>query len=97
MTCSEGRLANVARTTTQRVVDTAKPGLKMCWIRDTEIPGFCLKETPVGSKLFDLDYRLDPGLWLIGSVTGIVVVGASGVLAARGAVATPPVRTLRQG
>ncbi len=48
-------------------------------------------------QLFDLDYRLDPGLWLIGSVTGIVVVGASGVLAARGAVATPPVRTLRQG
>ncbi len=47
-------------------------------------------------QLFDLDYRPDPQLWLLGIVTGVLVVGLSGVLAAGGAVSTPPVRTLRR-
>ncbi|MDH3588174.1 MAG: FtsX-like permease family protein [Gammaproteobacteria bacterium] len=48
-------------------------------------------------QLFDLNYQLDPMLWLFGTLTGVVVVGISGVLAARGAVNTPPIRTLRAG
>ncbi|NNF60485.1 MAG: FtsX-like permease family protein [Gammaproteobacteria bacterium] len=47
------------------------------------------------TQLFNLDYRLDPVLWLLGIATGVIIVGVSGVLAARGAVNTPPVRTLR--
>ncbi|MBT8422804.1 MAG: FtsX-like permease family protein, partial [Gammaproteobacteria bacterium] len=31
------------------------------------------------NKLFNLDYQLDPMLWLLGTVTGVVVVGISGV------------------
>jgi len=49
------------------------------------------------TQLFNLDYQLDPTLWLLGTLTGVVVVGLSGVLAAHGVVNTPPVRTLRAG
>lgn len=47
-------------------------------------------------RLFDLNYAFDPGLWLVGLVSGVTIVGISGVLAARGAVDTPPVQTLRR-
>ncbi|NNF17187.1 MAG: FtsX-like permease family protein [Gammaproteobacteria bacterium] len=46
-------------------------------------------------QLFDLNYTPDPWLWLTGTVAGVLVVGVSGVVAARSAVNTPPVRTLR--
>jgi putative ABC transport system permease protein len=48
------------------------------------------------TQLFDLSYRLNPMLWLIGTLSGVLVVGTSGVLAARSAISTPPVRTLRR-
>jgi len=45
--------------------------------------------------VFDLSYRIDPVLWLVGLVTGAVIVGATGTLATRRAVTEPPVRVLR--
>jgi putative ABC transport system permease protein len=45
--------------------------------------------------VFDLAYRIDPVLWLVGLVTGAVIVGATGTLATRRAVTEPPVRVLR--
>ena len=47
------------------------------------------------TQLFNLDYEINPMLWLIGTLAGVAVVGISGVVAARSAVNTPPVRTLR--
>lgn len=47
-------------------------------------------------RLFDLDYTLDPVLWLVGMLAGMLLVGVSGTLAARGAVNAPPVNTLRR-
>ena len=46
-------------------------------------------------ELFQLSYGFDPALWLTGFLGGAGVVGLSGVLAARSAVATSPVRVLR--
>jgi len=47
-------------------------------------------------RLFDLDYTVDPVLWAAGMVAGMLLVGISGTLAARGAVNAPPVNTLRR-
>lgn len=49
----------------------------------------------VASSLFDLPYTADPALWVAGIVAGTTLVGASGLLAARSAVNSPPVKTLR--
>ncbi|MEM9171102.1 MAG: FtsX-like permease family protein [Pseudomonadota bacterium] len=49
----------------------------------------------VATEVFDLQLSVDPVLWLIGVLAGWLVVGVSGTLAARSAVETPPVRTLR--
>ncbi|MEO0580059.1 MAG: FtsX-like permease family protein, partial [Pseudomonadota bacterium] len=46
-------------------------------------------------ELFDLQYGFDPALWLTGFLGGAAVVGLSGIVAARSAVSTPPVRVLR--
>ena len=43
----------------------------------------------------ELDYTLDPWVWLIGLVAGAVLVGVSGTLATRSVVNHPPVATLR--
>ncbi|MEM6807992.1 MAG: FtsX-like permease family protein [Pseudomonadota bacterium] len=48
-------------------------------------------------ELFDLELGVNPVLWFAGLVAGLVMVGASGTLAARSAADTPPVRTLRRG
>jgi putative ABC transport system permease protein len=48
------------------------------------------------SRLFDLDYTVDPVLWLAAMIAGMLLVGVSGTLAARGAVNAPPVNTLRR-
>ncbi|MEM8981567.1 MAG: FtsX-like permease family protein [Pseudomonadota bacterium] len=48
-------------------------------------------------ELFQLSYGFDPGLWLAGFLGGAAVVGLSGIVAARSAVTTPPVRVLRAG
>ncbi len=50
----------------------------------------------VARRLFDLSYTLDPLLWVSGMVAGMLLVGVSGTLAARGAVNAPPVNTLRR-
>ena len=47
-------------------------------------------------ELFDLQYMPGPLLGLAGLVTGAVVVGVSGTLAARSVVREPPVSTLRR-
>lgn len=51
----------------------------------------------LAENLFDLDYRIDPVLWITGLLAGAVIVGVTGTLATRKAVNEPPVRVLRQG
>lgn len=45
--------------------------------------------------VFDLNYQIDPMLWIAGLAAGAVVVGITGTLATRKAVTEPPVRVLR--
>jgi putative ABC transport system permease protein len=45
--------------------------------------------------LFSLQFTLDPWVWVVGLVCGIVLVGLSGALATRRVINTPPVHTLR--
>ncbi|MEJ2139228.1 MAG: FtsX-like permease family protein [Gammaproteobacteria bacterium] len=60
-----------------------------------------LGATAVGYALarfvFDLSYRIDPWLWIVGLVAGSTIVGITGTLATRKAVNEPPVRVLRNG
>jgi putative ABC transport system permease protein len=49
----------------------------------------------VATRLFELPYEFNPLLWVTGVAAGIVVVCASGFVAARGAVNAPPVDVLR--
>jgi putative ABC transport system permease protein len=49
----------------------------------------------VAVQLFDLPYTFNPMLWVAGVGAGILVVCASGFVAARGAVNAPPVEVLR--
>jgi putative ABC transport system permease protein len=51
----------------------------------------------LAENVFDLDYRLDPSLWVIGVLAGATIVGFTGTLAARKAVNEPPIVVLRQG
>jgi putative ABC transport system permease protein len=51
----------------------------------------------VAAQAFQLDYGLNPWLWVVGCVAGAVVVGVCGTLATRGAVSEPPVAVLRDG
>ena len=51
---------SVSKKITQRVVDSAKPDTKVYWVRDREIPGFCLKVTPTGTRTFNLDFQHRP-------------------------------------
>jgi putative ABC transport system permease protein len=46
-------------------------------------------------ELFELDYAIDPVLWLTGIIVGIGIVGVSGTLASRSALREPPLSTLR--
>jgi putative ABC transport system permease protein len=50
----------------------------------------------LASRVFNLDYHLDPLVWLAGVVAGLVIVGGAGTLAARSVVNQPPIATLRQ-
>jgi putative ABC transport system permease protein len=54
--------------------------------------GFVLAE-----QIFELDYVINPNLWVIGILAGAVVVGVTGTLATRKAVTEPPVVVLRDG
>ena len=51
----------------------------------------------IAEKVFQLDYTIDPLLWLVGLVVGSIVVGVTGTLATRKAVNEPPVIVLRDG
>jgi hypothetical protein len=42
-----------------------------------------------------LQFTLDPWVWVVGLVCGTILVGASGTLATRRVVNTPPINTLR--
>jgi putative ABC transport system permease protein len=46
-------------------------------------------------RLFSLQYTLDPWVWVVGLVSGTLLVGLSGTLATRRVVNTPPIVTLR--
>lgn len=49
----------------------------------------------VAVQLFELPYSFNPWLWVSGIAAGVVLVCASGFVAARGAVNSPPVDVLR--
>ena len=49
----------------------------------------------VAVKLFELPYEFNPLLWIVGLTSGVLVVCASGFVAARGAVNSPPADVLR--
>lgn len=49
----------------------------------------------IAARLFDLDYGFDPLLWIFGLAGGVVLVCASGFIAARGAINAPPIEVLR--
>jgi len=49
----------------------------------------------LASRIFDLDYVIDPALWIVGLVAGSAIVGIAGTLATRKAVTEPPVTVLR--
>jgi len=49
----------------------------------------------VAVQLFELPYKFNPWLWTVGVAAGVLIVCASGFVAARGAVNAPPVDVLR--
>lgn len=51
----------------------------------------------LATRLFNLKYTVDPLVWLVGLVSGALLVGISGTLATRSVVNHPPVATLRGG
>ena len=48
------------------------------------------------TQLFELDYDVNPELWLLGPLTGMVLIGIVGVMATRRVVGTPPSTVLRE-
>jgi len=48
-------------------------------------------------EVFNLKYAPDPWVWTVGVLGGALLVGLTGVLAARSVVRQPPMTTLRQG
>ena len=57
----------------------------------SEISVYALK-----TQVFDLDYTVNPLLWLLGPVTGILLIGSIGTCATRKGVETPPSTVLRE-
>ncbi|HEY6642985.1 ABC transporter permease [Povalibacter sp.] len=51
----------------------------------------------LATQLFNLKYTPDPLVWIVGLISGAVLVGVSGTLATRSVVNHPPVATLRGG
>ncbi len=51
----------------------------------------------LASRVFELEYAIDPWVWVAGLVAGALIVGGAGTLAARGVVNHPPISTLREG
>ncbi len=50
----------------------------------------------LATELFNLEYRFEPLVWLVGIALGAVIVGGAGTLAARTVVNHPPIETLRR-
>ena len=48
------------------------------------------------TEIFELEYSVNPQLWVLGPVVGIVLIGAAGLLATRKVVETPPANVLRE-
>ena len=48
------------------------------------------------TEIFELDYEMNPELWVLGPVVGIVLIGAVGTFATRRVVDTPPASVLRE-
>lgn len=48
------------------------------------------------TEIFELEYAVNPQLWVLGPVVGIVLIGAAGLLATRKVVETPPANVLRE-
>jgi putative ABC transport system permease protein len=51
----------------------------------------------LATRLLDIPYTPDPGLWLFGVVAGGLLVCLAGYLATRSAISRPPLSTLRAG
>jgi len=51
----------------------------------------------LATRLFNLTYSFDPLVWIVGLISGALLVGISGTLATRSVVNHPPVATLRGG
>jgi putative ABC transport system permease protein len=51
----------------------------------------------LAQQVFNLDYQIDPLVWVAGLFTGAIIVGLTGTLATRKAVNEPPVAVLRNG
>jgi putative ABC transport system permease protein len=51
----------------------------------------------LATQLFELEYTLDPWVWLIGLAAGAIIVGGAGTFAARNVINHPPINVLRQG
>ncbi len=51
----------------------------------------------LATRLFNLDYTLNPAVWGVGLIAGALLVGLSGTLATRSVVNHPPVATLSGG
>jgi putative ABC transport system permease protein len=49
----------------------------------------------VAVRLFELPYEFNPLIWAVGIAAGVLLVCASGLVAARGAINAPPVEVLR--
>ncbi|MGQ0428533.1 MAG: ABC transporter permease [Gammaproteobacteria bacterium] len=51
----------------------------------------------LATRVFELEYAIDPWVWAVGLVAGAIVVGGAGTFAARNVVNHPPISTLREG
>jgi putative ABC transport system permease protein len=51
----------------------------------------------LATEVFDLEYTIDPWVWVIGLFAGAVIVGGAGTFAARKVINHPPISTLREG
>ena len=49
----------------------------------------------LAARVFELDVGFSPWLWLAGLVAGVVIVGATGLVATRRVIDHPPVEVLR--
>lgn len=51
----------------------------------------------LAERIFEFDYQFDPGVILLGLLSGIVIVTVAGVLGTRRVLTHPPMETLREG